>query len=230
MKISKVKLLSVMFTGALAFVCAPAMADDKKAASADTAKAEEPVKKKKKGPAKKPEYFRWNDAAAIAEAWEQPVLVFIDLEDSKECGRVRSATVGHNLFKAFVKENCVFYRYKVPCVKARRGRGNRGSNNNKNAAPKPDFESVRDSERNIVNKVLGGKKSRFPGLALVKPNGQLVDLIAYDPDEPSLTAMVGELKEVFEKGKYDFTVPKPIQKLIDAEAKKRAALEKRKKK
>ena len=105
MKISKVKLLSVMFTGALAFACAPAMADDKKADSADTAKAEEPVKKKKKGPAKKPEYFRWNDAAAIAEAWEQPVLVFIDLEDSKECGRVRSATVGHNLFKAFFSFN-----------------------------------------------------------------------------------------------------------------------------
>ena len=49
MKINKVKLLSVMLTGALAFVCAPAMADDKKAASADAAKAEEPVKKKKKG-------------------------------------------------------------------------------------------------------------------------------------------------------------------------------------
>ena len=34
----------------------------------------------------------------------------------------------------------------------------------------------------------------------------------------------------FEARKYDFTVPRPIQKLIDAEAKKRAALEKRKKK
>lgn len=230
MRISKVNLLSVMFTAALAFACAPVMADDKEAGSGDTAKAEEPVKKKKKGPAKKPEYFRWSDAAAIAEAWEQPVLVFIDLEGSKECGRVRSATVGHNLFKAFVKENCVFYRYKVPCVKARRGRGGRGSNNNKNDVPKPDFEAIRDSERKIVNKVLDGKKSKFPGLALVKPNGQPVDFIAYDPDEPSLTAMVGELKDVFEKGKYDFSVPRPIQKLIDAEAKKRAALEKRRKK
>ena len=230
MMINKARLFSVVFMGVLAFVCAPAAADEKVSGSGADAKAEEPVKKKKKGPAKKPEYFRWKDASEIAEAWEQPVLVFIDLEDSKECSRVRSATVGHNLFKAFVKENCVFYRYKVPCVKAKRGRGNRGSNNNKNDAPKPDFESIRESEKKIVNTVLDGKKKSFPGLALLKPGGQMVDLISCDSDEPSLTALVGELKEVFEKGKYDFTVPRPIQKLIDVEAKKRAALEKRKKK
>lgn len=219
-----------MLVGALAFACAPAVADENEAGAGDTAKAQEPEKKKKKGPAKKPEYFRWNDAAEVAEAWEQPVLVFVDLEDSKECGRVRSATVGHNLFKAFVKENCAFYRYKVPCVKAKRGRRNRNSGNTKNEVPKPDFESVRDSEKKIVNTVLDGKKSRFPAIALLKPGGQLIDVISYDPDEPSLTAMVVELKDAFEKGKYDFSIPRPIQKLIDAEAKKRAALEKRKKK
>lgn len=205
-------------------------ADEKHAKEDGPAKAEESVKKKKKGPTKKPEYFRWKDAAAVAKAWEQPVLVFVDLEDSKVCSRVRAATVGDRHFKDFVKENCVYYRYKVPRVEVKRGRRNRGLVNKKDDVPKPDFEAVKESEKVTVNKILDGKKNSFPGIALVKPEGQLIDVISFDSEEPSLSAFVDELKGAFEKGKYEFVIPKNFQKVLNAEAKKRAALEKRNKK
>ena len=54
--------------------------------------------------------------------------------------------------------------------------------------------------------------------------------VGFDSTEPSLGAFVNELKGEFEKGKYDFTIPKTVQKFLDAETKKRAALEKRMKK
>lgn len=193
--------------------------------------SEAPVKKKKKGPAKKPEYFRWKDAAAVAEAWEQPVVVFVDLEDCKISGRVRSATVGNRFFKDFVKENCVYYRYKVPRVEVKRGRRNRGSVNKKDDVPKPDFESVKESEKRIVDMVVQGKSGfRFPGIVLLKANGQMIGTVSYDSSEPSFESFIGELKTLFESAKYDIEMPRNIQKLFDAEAKKRAALEKRKKK
>lgn len=194
-------------------------------------KTEVTEKKKKKGPTKKPEYFRWKDAAAVAEAWEQPVVVFVDLEDCKVCSRVRAGTVGNRFFKDFVKDNCVYYRYKVPRVEVKRGRRNRGSVNKKDDLPKPDFEAVKESEKRIVDMAIEGKSaSRFPKILLLKSNGQKIGTVSYDSSEPSFEAFIGELKGLFESAKYDFAVPRNIQKLFDAEAKKRAALEKRKKK
>ncbi len=193
--------------------------------------SEAPVKKKKKGPAKKPEYFRWKDAAAVAEAWEQPVVVFVDLEDCKVCSRVRAGTVGNRFFKDFVKDNCVYYRYKVPRVEVKRGRRNRGSVNKKDDLPKPDFEAVKESEKRIVDMAIEGKSaSRFPKILLLKSNGQMIGTVSYDSSEPSFESFIGELKTLFESAKYDIEMPRNIQKLFDAEAKKRAALEKRKKK
>lgn len=228
MKLNELKLLGVAAMSVFAFACGPVSAVEN--GEEGDAKSEAPVKKKKKGPTKKPEYFRWKDAAAVAEAWEQPVLVFIDLEDSKICSRVRAATVGNRLFKDFVRENCVYYRYKIPRVEQKRGRRNRGPVKKSDDIPKPDFEAVKESEKRIVDAVLDGKKNNFPGVALFKASGQMLGLVGFDSTEPSLEAFVNELKGEFEKGKYDFTMPKTVQKFLDAETKKRAALEKRMKK
>lgn len=226
------RLKPLVAVAAAALLAAPLCAAEKRADGAERAdKSEAPVIKKKKGPNKKPEYFRWKDAAAVAEAWEQPVIVFIDLEDSKVCSRVRAATVGNRHFRDFVKDNCVYYRYKVPRVEVRqRGRRNRGRVQKKDDVPKPDFEAVAESERKMVNKILDGNKNSFPRIALVKPNGQVVCSVGVDSQEPAFDAFINELKDAFSKGKCDFTVSKNLRKVLDAEAKKRAALEKRRKK
>lgn len=227
MMLNKLKLTGVALMGALAFASLSSVA-----AEADgEKKAEAPVKKKKKGPTKKPEYFRWKDAAAVAEAWEQPVIVFIDLEDSKPSSRVRAATVGHRLFKDFVKSNCVYYRYRIPRIEAKKGRGGRSQNNKKvEDVPKPNYEEVKPSEMRIIDLVVDKKAAKFPGIALLKADGQLLGSIDCDVESPSLEAFVKDLTALFKKGDYEITVPKSIQKLIDAEIKKRAALEKKKKK
>lgn len=226
MMLNKNNLLYLVLIVAIIFVSTPINAAEDDAANA--AKTESSVKKKKKGPSKKLEYFRWSDASKIAQAWEQPILVFVDLKDFKISSRVRSATVGHRIFKDFIKENCIYYRYTIPSVEAK---GNRGNKNNKDDIPKPDFTAIKDSEKSIVDTILDGKKKfAFPGIALLKSNGQLLGSVSCDPSNPSLGAFINDLKSLFEKGNYDFTIPKSLQKFLDAEAKKKAALEKRKKK
>lgn len=231
---SDLKSLRLVLLSALALTCVPLAVnaddkkDDKEKPAAEEAEKAPPPKKKRR-PNKKAEYFRWKEASEMAAAWEQPVVMFLELEDSKECGKVRARTVGDRMFKEFVKENCIYYRCKVPKVEEPRGRRRRRTN--KDEKPKPAYSEMKGDEKRLANIITEGKGGfAFPAIVVLKPNGDRLGMSLFSPEEANFTSFINELREHFTAGKYEMTIPRNVQKYLDAEAKKRAALEKRKRK
>lgn len=196
-------------------VCA-VEADEKPAAPAA---AEAPKRKPVK---KDPEYMSWEKALAVSTANEQPIVAFIELKGDKACSKVRMATVGNPAFKEFVKDNCVFYRTGVP-QKASRQRAQ------KDELPKPDFDAVKASEAKGITLIKGTNQApNFPMIAVLAPGGtKMLGTVVMTADDVSFSSFVKELQSAFERGKIETVISKKVQKALDDEAKKRAALEKR---
>lgn len=227
---SDLKRVKLVLLSALALTCVPfaVNADDNdgakdRPAAGETQKAPPPGKKRR--PNKKAEYFRWKEASEMAAAWEQPVVMFLELEDMKDCSKVRARTVGDRMFKEFAKANCIYYRCKVP--RAEESRGRRRRRTNKDEKPKPAYDEMKGDEKRLANIVTKGKGSfAFPAIVVLKPNGDKVGMCHFSPEEANFISFIDELREHFTAGKYEMTIPRNVQKYLDAEAKKRAALEK----
>lgn len=194
--------------------------------------------KPKKKPKKLPVYMQWDKAMEVAEAYEQPIIAFIDLQGDKTSGKIKRDIFGkQEIMKDFVLPNAVYYTYTVKAEKAPPGH-----KRDKDAAPKADMKSIKESERIAVTRIAtGGDKPAWgeapavlPAVAVVAPvggpSGKLIGLVRYDTEGAALGGMITGIKDLMEKEKYSAEIGKKVQKLIDAEAKKIAELEKRQRK
>ena len=220
MKLRTMALLLGAMTLSTAFN--PAFAADDPAAAADPAA---PVVKKKVK--KDAEYMQWEKASAASTACDQPILAYIEMKGDKAGSKIRMKTIGNAVFKDFVKDNFIYYHYSVPQEEVRQGRGQQRQ---KNPVIKPDFKAVKASESAAISKLCPGASPSFPVIAVVAPGGgRVVGTVFLSPEDASFSKFVEELKPLVESAKCEFTVSKKIQKVLDDEAKKRAALEKQKK-
>lgn len=197
------------------------------AAAEETPEPEKPKKKIKKVLTP---YANWDLASKVAESQEQPIVVFIGLQGDKESTRVRNATVFNPAFKDFLAPNALLYVYNVPELKEKKNNQRGNQKKDKNAKPKPDTKAIKESERIIVGKA--AQNDYFPALVVVSPDGKPVgNPILVDAEDPfPFGKFIDDLKAAFEAGKYPCEINKKVQKEIDAQAKKLADLEKRKKK
>lgn len=194
------------------------------AAPAAGAPAEAPKKKVKKDA----DYISWAKVAAASEACEQPILAYVEIKGDKAGSKIRLATVGNPIFKEFVKDNCLYYHLGIPQEEVRVPRGQPRP---KNPIPTPNFAAVKASEAAAISKLTAGKGTTFPLFAVLSPGGsRVLGVVTMSADDASFTKFVDELKPIFEQGKCEFVISKKVQKVLDEEAKKRAALEKRQKK
>lgn len=203
--------------------------------AAEAAPAPEPAKKKIKKELKP--YTSWELASKVAESQEQPIVVFIGLQGDKESTRIQRATIDNPAFKDFLAPNALLYYYKVPELKEKKNNNQRGNQKkDKNAKPKADTKSIKESEKIIVGRLTAGSghgaDAYLPAIAVVTPGGKLVGTqILVDAEDPfPFGKFIEDLKSAFEAGKYACEINKKVQKEIDAQAKKIADLEKRKKK
>lgn len=194
------------------------------APAATPAPAEAPAAPKRK-PKKDAEYILWEKAVAVSEGCGQPIVAFLELKGDKASSKVRMMTVGNPAFKEFVKDNCVYYHVGVPQKEERRSRGRSA----KDAVPKPDFDAVKASEKAAVTRINGDTRSpTLPAVAVLAPGGKKVlGTILPTPEDVSFGGFIEELKPLFEKGKCEVVVSKKVQKVIDDEAKRLAAQQKR---
>lgn len=197
------------------------------AAPAAAAEAAEPAPEKpKRKPKKLPEYVNWDKALEVAEAWDQPVLAFVELKGDKVSAKAKAVTFGDREFlKEFVERNAVYYHLAVPSVKEKPDRSKTPK------PPKPDRTKVKESERSAMSKLgLNDDKAAYPVIAVVSPSGKVLRAVSIGTEGAVFGEFVAALKEGFEAGHYPAEISKKLQKKIDVEAKKVAELEKRQKK
>lgn len=170
---------------------------------------------------KLPEYKDPEQAMQVAEALEQPVLAFIEVQGDKNCNKVRLGTVARQEFlKEFAPANVVYFHFVIPAVKEKPQGGRKPD---KNAPAKPDLNALKIEVRAVISRFLG-QNPYYPVMALVEPSGRVLDAgLAPDPEDMNLGSFVSSLKNAMEMGKYPVTITPRLQKAIDKEAK---ALEK----
>lgn len=221
-----------------AFAVAPVCDCLAEEAPAEAAAEETPVPEKPKKKLKKvlTPYANWDLVSKVAESQEQPIVVFIGLQGDKESTRVRNATVFNPAFKDFLAPNALLYVYNVPELKEKKNNQRGNQKKDKNAKPKADTKSIKESEKIIVGRLTAGSghgaDAYLPVIAVVTPGGKVVGTqILVDAEDPfPFGKFIEDLKSAFEAGKYACEINKKVQKEIDAQAKKIADLEKRKKK
>lgn len=195
---------------------APAVAGE------DEAAAEEEAPKKRR-PRKEKEYRDWDKVLAHAEAWEQPVIVLVTLSGDKKSNLVKQALFSRaELFKDVMQPNCLFYSVTVP--KVREKRNNRGNSSGERPLPRPNWEAMR-GKAGIARQAC--EKTGFPAVVLCSHTGRIVAPVSVASSGPVLGSFVEALKGAFSLGKYEFTVTPRLQKMLDREAKKVAAEQKR---
>lgn len=202
--------------------------------------AEAPAEKPKKKPKKLPSYSVWDQAAAVAEAYEQPIIAFIDVKGDKTSPvmlRTEIFNVRKDFIKEFVLPNAVYYTYTVPNFEDKKANNNNQKKRDKNEPVKPDLTKVKESERMMVTRISTGgsqqggqPKPMLPMIAVVSPGGKILGLAHLDHEGPAYGNLVASLKDAMEQAKYPVTVGKKVQKAITVEAKKVAELEKRQRK
>lgn len=225
----KCMILTAVLATAFAYETLAEAAAQAPAPEAAAEEAAAPAEAQKKRPKKDPKgYTNWDKAVEIAEAWEQPVFVFLELKGDKVSGRVKTQIFGNRdckFIEEFVNPNAVYYHYAVDAKK----RDNRGNNQkNRNAPPEPDMSKIKESERMIISRLTGGQhKPVFPIVALVTPAGKVLGTAVLDEQGPVFGGFVNGLKTAFESGSYPVELKAKVQKAIDREAK---AFEKRNRK
>ncbi len=211
----------IVAASTLAFACVETVRAEEAAAENNEPPAE--TEKPKKKPRKEAEYKSWEKASAVAEAWEQPVVAFVGIQGDKISSRFRTMTVGHPVFKELIAKNAVYYTCLIPQVKSKNpGKG-------RDLPAKPDFAKIKDSERPILSRLITDKTSLLPVIALFESNGKLIGTLTPDPNL-SLASFIEGFKTGLESGKYPIEITRKAKKLMEADAKKRAAEEKRRRK
>ncbi len=209
---------TTLLTLASATVCSAQESIDDLAEAATEKPAEAPKKKK---PRKKLEYKSWAEAVEVAEAWDQPIVVFLSIEDDPLSSRFKMATVGNPVFKEhLILPNAVFYSYAVPAAKSKK-RGKAA----KNARPKPSMKSIKESEKVAVIRMAGTGES-LPFVAVVRPTGRMIECYTPDPNDISFEGLFKSVQAGFQTGRYQLKLNSRVERVLKEEAKKRAKLEK----
>lgn len=219
-----VRIMTVAATMCAGFVFDSLRAEEAADESAQEVQAESA--KPKKRPKKLPEYANWDKALETAEAWEQPVIAFVELKGDKVSAKVKGFTFNNRDFlKEFVTPNAVYYHLAVPSVKEKQERGK------EQKPPKPDRTKVKESERPALAKLgLNADNATYPVIAVVSPTGKVLKQVTVGTEGAVFGEFVASVKEGFEAGHFPAEISKKLQKLIDTEAKKVAELEKRQRK
>lgn len=196
-------------------------ADEAPAAGAPAASEEsQPEPKKKKPPRKDAEYRDWAKASAVAEAWEQPIVAYVEVSGDKQNMPVKSKTVGNPLFKKeFVPKNAIFFVATVPAVKQKTVNNNNGQKREKPPV-KPDFESMNKNVRAAVQRLGADQRAQFPLIVLADPTGRALDssLGGYPPD--TFAAWIESLKRAMETANYKVEISSKLQGEMEKEKKK----------
>lgn len=219
-----------------ALTLAPALGADEKdktpPADPVPAAAEQPKEAPKKKPKKMPDYQKWDDAAAAAEAWQLPIVVFIDVKGDKYGGKFKRLFFSDKDIMKELSQHALYYHYTYPAKAPKRGKPV-----DKNAPPEADFAAVKESERVALTKltaVMNPQKTwgapttaPLPLLSVADHTGKVYGQPIIMEEDVSVTRIVNELRTMFENGKFNFEVGRKTQKKIDDEAKKAAAAERR---
>lgn len=208
------KFALVLFALFAGFVFAEENAD----AKPSDVKAEAP----KRRPKKLAEYSNWEQAAAVAEAWEQPILAFVEVAGDSDAAKLRGLTVEMRMpvdfKKEFLAKNMVYYHAKVPKVKEKRPQN--GNNNQKRVKtpPKPDFVEMKTEERIAVQRLLGGNNGSLPAIVVADAGGQVIaSLGSFAPE--SLGSFVDDLKSAMESKKYTVELSPKLERALEKEKK-----------
>ena len=228
----KCMILTAVLATAFAYETLAEAAAQAPAPEAAAEEAAAPAEAQKKRPKKDPKgYTNWDKAVEIAEAWEQPVFVFLELKGDKVSGRVKTQIFGNRdckFIEEFVNPNAVYYHYAVPQVEVKQQRG-RNNSKAKDEPPKPDMAAIKASERAMVTRFAsgGGKMASLPVVAVVAPGGgRMLGTVTYEDGPTGFGEFVEGLRKAMESGGYKVSVGPKVQKRIDADAKKAAKLKK----
>ena len=216
-------------------------ADDKApaapaAAEPDPAAAEHATEAPKKKPKKLPEYTKWDDAAAAAEAWGLPIVVFVDVRGDKGANKFRSVYFNNKDIMKELGQHALYYHYSYP---AKKQVARRGKPVDRNAPPEADFAAVKESERVPLSKLTticnppknpawgAPTTAPLPMLALADHTCKVYAQPVIMPEDVSVTKITTELQTMFQGAKYAFEIGPKTQKLMDKEAKEAARRAKR---
>lgn len=213
--------------GALAGGAAAVSAFAEEAAAVEMAEGEEKPASKKRPSRKENEYRNWEKASAAAEAWEQPILAFIDLPGVKRGNVIKLEVLGRNeVMKELVGPNGIYFHVTVPKVKEKQQQNGNNNKNRVKPVPKPDWNAMKGNEKDIAKRICGNQVP--PVVAVVGANGQVLSVVPIETEGAVLGEFVSSVKSAFELGNHEFAISPKLQKMIDKEAKKVADLEKRK--
>lgn len=229
------KTLMIAIAAMSALSLTPALGADDKAppAGPEPAAAEQPKEAPKKKPKKMPDYQKWDEAAAAAEAWQLPIVVFIDVKgDTKYGGKFKKVFFNNKDAMKELSQYALYYHYTYQPVPPKRGKPV-----DKDAPPEPDFANVKESERVALTKltaVMNPQKTwgapttaPLPLLSVADHTGKVYGQPIIMEEDVSVTRIVNELRTMFDNGKFKFEVGAKTQKLINAEEKERQKQEKR---
>ncbi len=212
------ELVRVMLVAAVLLPFA-GLAEERSEKSAQTAAAEKPKPK----PRKKPEYKSWAEAKKVAEAWNQPVVVFVEMGGDRTSSMIKNAIFNNQaFFKDLYAENFVFCHLSVPQEKSK----NRNARGPQKKSGKPDFKRLDPADKTALGMVLNG--SSMPIVALMNPNGQVIEQsMTSMGDGKPLKGFVDALAEGMKRAKLgEFKLGPKVKKALAAEEKNAAFAEK----
>ncbi len=164
-------------------------------------------------PTKQSQYRAWERAAAVAEAYQQPILAFVTIEDDKATTPIRKATVGHPAFKECVAPNAVFYAYEIPGRRVK-PRNAYLAERQKEAPPKPNWNEVETVDYDILRNLHKVAHKTYPIWAVLTPKGAVLGICRLDAENPSFSQFVEDIEAYFKLGNYPFTRTSKLQKAL----------------
>ncbi len=164
-------------------------------------------------PMKHAQYRSWERAAAIAEAYQQPIIAFVSIEDDKATAPIRKATIAHPAFQELCQPNAVLYAFEVPARKIKR-RNAYLAKQEKNAPPKADLIKVETADYPILKSLDKAAHKDYPILALLTSQGVVIGVCKPDPANPSFKQFAEDIQAYFEIGHYSFSLTPKLQKAL----------------
>lgn len=218
------KLKSLVFAAAAVMMVMPPMVVAEEDTPATESASKRPPKKEANG------YTDPTKAIEVAQAWDQPIIAFIDLSGDRTSSRVRAVTFGNQDFvKNFILPNAVYFHYTVPSEKMKPQRGQKVD---KNKPPKPNFDKLKPEMKAALQRFASGGarpgNMSFPVIAVLKPNGQPVGTILVSPEDFNLVELADDFKQTIEGAQLKWNVTPKMESMLNKERKRLKALEKRK--
>ena len=221
---------TLLFALAAVAAAVSVRADEAPAAEAPAvAEEQQPEVMKKKAPRKEAEYRDWNKVSAAAEAWEQPIIAFIEVSGDKKNAPLRMKTVGVKEFvKEFVPKNALYFHATVPSVKQKQAPNPQGGKREKPPA-RPDWEAMNKNLRGPVQRLASGRGASLPAIVLTDSTGRVIDgtLGACPPE--TFAGWIASLKSAMEAANFKVEITGKLQSAMDKELKQTEKAKARKK-